>query len=74
MGRHIDLEKDNRLTPRQFEVLTRAADGYTCRQTAAELSLSPETVSHYLKATFRKLGAVSKAQAVAIAMRRGWIE
>jgi PAS domain S-box-containing protein len=62
------------LSPRQREVLELVADGKTSTDIAERLVVSPETVRTHLRNARLKLGASTKAQAVAIAMVRGEIE
>jgi DNA-binding CsgD family transcriptional regulator len=51
----------NALTPREAEVLWRAARGHTNRQIAAALVVSPETVKTHVRNILLKLGLRSKA-------------
>jgi PAS domain S-box-containing protein len=62
------------LSPRQREVLELVADGKTSTDIAERLVVSPETVRTHLRNARLKLGASTKAQAVAIAMVRGEIK
>ena len=62
------------LTPRELDVLRRAADGKTAREIAAELVLSPATVSTHLKNIYEKYEVSDRASAVAKALREGLIE
>jgi PAS domain S-box-containing protein len=62
------------LTPRERELLTMVALGSSGEQIATELVLSPETVRTHLRNARRKLGARSRAHAVALALQRGEIE
>jgi len=59
------------LSPREREVLNRVAAGLPNKLIARELSLSPNTVKFHLQAAFDKLGVNSRAEAVAMAIRRG---
>ena len=59
------------LSKREREVLALVAEGRTDREIALRLSLSVETVSWYVKAVRARLGARSRAHAVALAMRVG---
>ena len=43
----------------------------TSRAIGRELFLAPSTVAYHLTAVFNKLGAGTRAQAVAVAARRG---
>ncbi len=59
-------EKPVVLTKRQKQVLDLIASGYRTKEIAYELGLKPETVSMHLRATRKKLGARTNAQAVKI--------
>ena len=59
------------LSRREIEILALVAEGKTDREIALQLSLSAETVSWYVKAICARLGARSRAHAVALAMRLG---
>ena len=61
------------LSPRETEILERVALGATTEQIGRELSISPHTVKTHLERIFAKLGATDRAQAVAIAFRRGLV-
>lgn len=53
-----------RLTPREKQVLGYAADALTNQQIAHQLGVSVGTVKRHLHSVFRKLGAVSRLDAV----------
>lgn len=57
------------LTPRERQVLDRVAQGYTTRQIADALELSPRTVETHRAAIGAKLGTTSQAE-----LTRLWIE
>lgn len=57
------------LTPRDRQVLDRVAQGYTTRQIADALELSPRTVETHRAAIGAKLGTTSQAE-----LTRLWIE
>ncbi|GAA0809415.1 response regulator transcription factor [Spirilliplanes yamanashiensis] len=59
------------LTARELEVLREVARGDDNAAVAARLRLSPDTVRTYVSRILTKLGAASRAQAVAIAHRSG---
>ncbi len=61
------------LSERELECLKWTAGGKTSAEIATILSLSEHTVNHYLISATRKLEAVNRTQAVANAIRRGWI-
>ena len=59
------------LSPRELEVLECVAAGLPNKVIARRLSLSPNTVKFHLQAAFDKLDVNSRAEAVAMAIRRG---
>jgi DNA-binding CsgD family transcriptional regulator len=61
-------------TGRELEVLGLLAGGRTDGQIAELLALSPATVQTHVRNAKAKLGARTRAQAVAIALQRGLIE
>jgi NarL family two-component system response regulator LiaR len=61
------------LTDREMEVLRAAAHGQPNKEIASALAISPQTVQVHLRNIFAKLGVDSRSQAVAYAIRRGWI-
>jgi two-component system, NarL family, response regulator LiaR len=61
------------LTDREMEVLRAAAHGQPNKEIARALAISPQTVQVHLRNIFAKLGVDSRSQAVAYAIRRGWI-
>jgi DNA-binding CsgD family transcriptional regulator len=60
-------------TPRECQVLDLLAEGATDEQIAEQLDLSPATVQTHVRNAKAKLGARTRAQAVALALRRGLI-
>jgi DNA-binding NarL/FixJ family response regulator len=61
------------LTPRESEVLRQVAAGQTNKSIALKLGISEHTVKFHLGSAMTKLGAASRAEAVALAIRRGLI-
>lgn len=59
------------LTPREREVLALLADGLSHQQIGNELSISAETVRTHVRKACERLGARTRTQAVATALRRG---
>ena len=54
------------LTPRQSEVLRLLARGYSTKQIARELHLSPETVRNHVRHLLNALGVHTRLEAVAL--------
>jgi DNA-binding NarL/FixJ family response regulator len=63
----------SRLSSREQEVLRLVAEGLTSKQIAQQLFLSRRTVDTHLTSIFNKLGVESRAHAVAVAARDGWL-
>lgn len=61
------------LTAREQRVLTLLADGHATREVAARLSYSERTVKNVLHDAVTKLGARSRSEAIAQAVREGLI-
>jgi DNA-binding NarL/FixJ family response regulator len=59
------------LTGREREVLRFVADGLSSKQIARRLTITERTVKYHINSVMTKLGAENRAQAVAIASRRG---
>jgi len=65
---------DSPLTERERECLIWTSAGKTSVEIARILDLSEHTVNHYLNNAARKLDAVNRTQAVAYAIRNGFID
>ncbi len=70
----VDRRPDAPLSKREAEILQMVAYGATTKEVAHDLAISPHTVKTHLERIFEKLGANDRAQAVAIAIRRGIVE
>jgi DNA-binding NarL/FixJ family response regulator len=62
------------LTERELEILRLIAGGWSNRQIADALFISPKTASVHASHIFDKLGAANRTEAGAIAMRVGLID
>ena len=62
------------LTPREIEVLSALGNGLSNKAAARRLGISPHTVKFHIESLFRKLGAASRAEAVAKGMRQQIVE
>jgi DNA-binding NarL/FixJ family response regulator len=75
-GRAASLTRgpiETELTSREREVLELLAGGMRPKQIARELVISPKTVASHIQRMLAKLGVHSRAEAVAIAYRDGFI-
>jgi DNA-binding NarL/FixJ family response regulator len=69
--KHHPPRQGGGLSPRELQVLRRVAAGETNREIADRLQVGVETVKTLLGRMYSKLGARSRAQAVAVARERG---
>jgi len=60
-------------SPREHQVLTLAAQGLTNKEIAYRLGISERTVQFHMNSIFNKTTTNSRTEAVALAMRNGWI-
>lgn len=65
---------DERLTPRELDVLRLVQHGHRNKQIADDLSISERTVNFHIQNLVAKLGANDRVQAVTIALRRGLLQ
>ena len=61
------------LTARERDVLRLVAEGLSSKAIARQLFLAASTVNYHLRSVFNKLGVDTRAQAVAVAARRGLV-
>jgi PAS domain S-box-containing protein len=66
-------DPQQRLTPRQHEVLAHLAAGCSTEQMAEQMGLSPATIRNHVKRLFKALAVHSRIEAVAVARRDGLV-
>jgi len=66
------VPEENRLTPREMDILRLVCLGRLNKEIASELSLSIRTVEGHLNAILGKLGARSRTEAAMYASSKGW--
>jgi PAS domain S-box-containing protein len=71
--RPVRARRAGQLTRREQESLRLVAMGMTTAAAAEQLGISPETVRTHVRNAMNKLGARTRAQAIAVAMRDGEI-
>ena len=71
---YVDRRPEAPLSRRETEILQMVAYGSTTKEVAHDLGISPHTAKTHLERIFEKLGANDRAQAVAIAIRKGLVE
>jgi DNA-binding NarL/FixJ family response regulator len=62
------------LTEREKDILTAVSDGATSREIAEKLGLMDQTIRNYMTTLLRKIGARTRGQAAALALRNGWLD
>ena len=65
--------RSGRLSPREQQVLQLIADGHENKQIARSLDLSEATIKTYVRGVFERLDVSSRAEAVAVGIRLGFI-
>jgi DNA-binding NarL/FixJ family response regulator len=68
-----EQQRAKRLTSRQTEILQLMADGMSSRDIADRLGLSPNTLRTHVYNILTRLGAHSKLEAMAVAIRQGMV-
>jgi len=69
----IEAGAKMRLTPRELDVLAAMADGASNKAIARRLGISFHTAKFHVGSILGKLGAASRAEAVAMGIRRGLV-
>jgi DNA-binding NarL/FixJ family response regulator len=70
----IPVGQVEKLTRRQLEVLTLLARGYTTREIAGSLSISPNTARNHIQLIFQKFKVHTRLEAVAFALKNGLLD
>jgi len=71
--RRVGRQSNERLSARECAVLALIAKGQSNKRVAQTLKIAPETVKSHVKSTFVKLGAKTRAEAVARATELGFL-
>jgi len=61
------------LTAREMEVLLEVTHGFSNKEIALRLGISPQTVKNHVTSIFRKLNVEDRTQAAVYALRQGWV-
>ena len=73
---HLPLTRDSRgfgLTPRELDVLRLLVEGRSDREIGEALFIGTRTVQTHVANVFAKLGVNARAEAAAVAVRRGLV-
>jgi len=65
------IEDEYLLTPREREILLGVEQGYTYKELAQRLRISPHTIHSHIKKIYEKLHAKSRREALVAARRKG---
>lgn len=71
LGEHA--KTNSRLSPRELELLQYLSRGFSYKEAARKMSISPSTVSEYATTLYKKLAVNSRGEAVFEAMQNGLI-
>ena len=71
---HPKTTPNQPFSPREHEVLSLAAQGLTNKEIAYRLGISERTVQFHINSIFNKTSTNSRTEAVALALRNGWIK
>ncbi len=69
----IPPHPDQPFSPREREVLTLVAQGFTNKEIAYRLGISDRTVQFHMNAVFNKTDTASRTEAAILALQKGWI-
>jgi DNA-binding NarL/FixJ family response regulator len=69
-----DTTLADKLSPRELELVSLLAKGYSNAEIASRLFLSEGTVRNYLSSVFTKLGVSDRTQAAVLALKHGLIK
>ena len=72
--RPSEMNSAHPFSPREMEVLTLASDGLTNKEIAYRLGISERTVQFHINSIFHKTATNSRTEAVALALKNGWIK
>lgn len=69
-----DTTLADKLSPRELELVSLLAKGYSNTEIASRLFLSEGTVRNYLSSVFTKLGVSDRTQAAVLALKHGLVK
>lgn len=72
--KQLVTRKESPLSTQDSEILILIATGHHVKEIAKEMSFSERTIKYHLTEIYSKLGAINRAQAVAIAISQNWIQ
>jgi DNA-binding NarL/FixJ family response regulator len=73
LAQTVEMPSREALTPREVEVLRMIADGESNKRIAWRLRISEHTVKFHVASILAKMDASTRAEAVAIGIRRGLV-
>lgn len=68
-----NVTRKENLSKREIEIITAFAKGFTYQDISDAMFISPHTVRTHIKNIYQKLDINTKAEAVKIAIERGWL-
>ena len=72
-GNKAEVSVPSPLTPRETEILSYIASGYSNKQIAHKLQIAGQTIKNHMSSILSKLDANDRTQAVVLSIYHGWI-
>lgn len=72
--KNLTKARENPLVELDSQILTLIAEGKHVKEIAQQMSFSERAIKYHLTEIYNQLGAVNRAQAVAIAISKHWIK
>jgi len=66
-------DRHHGLSAQQLNILKHISDGFSNKEIGAKLSLSENTIKHYVQEILEAIDAKNRSEAAIIALRKGWI-
>jgi DNA-binding NarL/FixJ family response regulator len=67
-------QPDNKLTPRELELLRLVAEGLSNKAIGQQLDVSENTVKYHMRNILQKLNAQNRTEAATFALQAGWLD
>ena len=66
-------ETQTPFTKRELEIFILISKGFTNKEVASALSISPKTIEFHLKNIYHKCEASGRSEAISLAISKGWL-
>ncbi|EQC43787.1 helix-turn-helix transcriptional regulator [Bacteriovorax sp. Seq25_V] len=69
----ISVSTSSPLTPKEQEVLSYVAGGFTNKEIASAMRISPKTIEYHLTSLFKKTESTNRTECLANALKNRWL-